>query len=114
MFIFITVLQQFSHTTEAIESIEPYIRPSWWTLKAKIRIEDTKDKAKSVHDKIQEQPDATVATIYTDGSGINKKIGAAAYAPTPEEVSHHHLGEETQFNVYTAEITAMQLAIERL
>src|SRR4030095_12790003 len=41
------VLQQFPHTTEAIESIEPYIRPPWWTLKAKTRIEETKDNAKT-------------------------------------------------------------------
>jgi hypothetical protein len=31
-----------------------------------------------------------------------------------EEVSHQHLGGEMQFNVYTTEITAMQLALERV
>jgi len=108
------VLQQFPHTTEAIESIEPYIRPPWWMLKAKTRIEATKDIAKNVHDKTQELTDDTVATIYTDGSGIDTKIGAAAYALTSGEVSHRHLGGETEFNVYTAEITAMQIALEKL
>jgi ribonuclease HI len=100
--------------TESIESIEPFIRPPWWMLKAKTRIEKTKDIAKSAHDKIQELPNANTAIIYTDGSGIDKKIGAAAYAPTSGEASLHHLGGETKFNVYTAEITAMQLALERL
>ena len=108
------ILQQFPHMTERIESIEPFIRPPWWMLKAKTGIEKTKDIAKMAHDKIQELPDAKVATIYTDGSGIDKKIGAAAYASTSGEVSLHHLGNESQFNVYIAEITGMQLALERL
>jgi ribonuclease HI len=72
----------------------------------------TKDIAKNIHDKIQELPDATTVTIYADGSGIDKKIDAAAFNSTTGEVSHQHLGGETQFNVYTAEITALQLAIE--
>ena len=59
-------------------------------------------------------PKSPQITIYTDGSAIDKKIGAAAYAPTSDEASLHHLGGESQFNVYTAEITAMQLALERL
>ena len=108
------VLQQFSHATETIETIEPFARPPWWALNAKTRIEEIKEAAKSAHDEIQQRPDATVSTIYTDGSGIDKKIGAAAYAQTSGEVSLHHLGRESQFNVYTAEITGMQLALERL
>ena len=107
-------LQQFPHMTEGIESIEPFVRPPWWTLKAKTRVDNTKDIAKDTHDKTQELPDVTTVTIYTDGSGIDKKIGAAAFNSTTGEVCHHHLGGETQFNVYTAEITALQLALERL
>jgi hypothetical protein len=105
-------LQQFPYMSEGIESIEPFIRPPWWTLRAKTRMDNTKDIAKDFHDQTQELSDDTIATIYTDGSGINKKIGAAAFNQTDEEVSHHHLGGEMQFNVYTAEITAMQLALE--
>jgi len=108
------VLQQFPQTREIIETIEPFIRPPWWTLNAKIRVEETKGAAKSVHNEIQEKPDATVATIYTDGSGIDKRVGAAAYAPISGETRHYHLGGETQFNVYTAEIAAIQLGLERL
>jgi len=107
-------LQQFPHVAETIETIEPFIRPPWWTLDVKTNIEVTKEAAKSAHDEIQQMPDATVATIYTDGSGIDKKIGAAAYALISGETIHHHLGGEAQFNVYTAEIAAMQLGLERL
>ena len=106
--------QQFPYMTEGIESIEPFIRPPWWTLRAKTRVDYTKDIAKDIDDKIQEVSDDTTVTIYTDGSGIDKKIGAAAFNQIGDEVSHHHLGGEMQFNVYTAEITTMQLALERL
>lgn len=108
------ILQQFPHMTETIETIEPFIRPPWWVLKAQTRVEQTKDMAKKAHDEIQKLPDASVATLYTDGSGTDMRVGAAAYSQTSGKVSHHHLGGEGQFNVYTAEITAMHLAIERL
>ena len=55
------ILQQFPHMTETIETIEPFIRPPWWTLKAKTRIKQTKDTAKNVHDEIQELSDASVS-----------------------------------------------------
>ena len=84
------VLQQFSHATETIETIEPFARPPWWALNVKTRIEVTKEAAKSAHDEIQQRPDATVSTIYTDGSGIDKKIGAAAYALMSDDTSRHH------------------------
>jgi ribonuclease HI len=53
-------------------------------------------------------------TIYTDGSGIENKIGAAAYTTATNEASHQHLGSEAQFNVYAAELTARHLAIKLL
>ena len=83
-----------------IETIEPYIRPPWWISIAKTRIETTKNDAKDQHDRIQTQSDDTIITIYTDGSGIENKIDAAAYNPSMNEVNHQYLGSETQFNIY--------------
>ena len=97
-----------------IETIEPYIRPPWWTPTAKTRIEITKNDAKDLHDRIQTHPDDTTMTIYTDGSGIENKIRAAAYNSSTNEVSHQYLGSETQFNVYTAELKALHLAVNQL
>ena len=109
------ILQQFPYMSERIETIEPYIRSPWWTPTTKIRIETTKNDAKLLHDKIQMHLDAaTTVTIYTDGSGIENKIGAAAYNLSTNEVSHQYLGSEAQFNVYTAELTALRLAVEQL
>src|SRR5204863_22924 len=63
------VLQQFPLMTENIETIEPYIRPPWWTPKVEIKIDTTKDKAKDQHYKILHE-NSTAPTIYTDGSGF--------------------------------------------
>ena len=59
-------------------------------------------------------PDDTTITIYTDGSGIENKIGAAAYDSSMNKVSHQYLVNETQFNVYTAELKALHLTIKQL
>jgi ribonuclease HI len=48
-------------------------------------------------------------TIYTDGSGIMEKIGAAAYNQTLNETAHQHLGKHSEYNVYSAELTALDL-----
>ena len=90
------------------------MRSPWWTPIAKTRIEITKNDVKDQHDRIQMLPDDTIVTIYTDGSGIENKIGAAAYNSSMNEVNHQYLGSETQFNVYTAELKALHLAIEQL
>jgi hypothetical protein len=55
-----SVLHQFPHMTESIESIEPFIR---WKLKAK--------KKSWITQKTQELPNSIIATIYTDGCVIN-------------------------------------------
>ena len=57
------ILQQFPHTTERIESIEPFIRPPWWMLKAKTRIERTKDSAKDAHQSGLAVPNRTEPNI---------------------------------------------------
>lgn len=108
------MLQQFPHMCGKIESIETHIRPPWWTPTARITIELTKDNAKAHHGKTQERVNATTVTIYTDGSGIGNKIGATVYNSVTNEVSYQHLGSETEFNVYTAELTVLHLAIKQL
>ena len=111
---FENILQQFPCLTGWSETIEPYIRPPWWVPKVKIKIEATKDNAKDQHDEICERPKALTVAIYTDGSGIENKIGAAAYNSSANEVGHQHLGDVTQFNVYAAELTALHLAVQQI
>ena len=97
--------------TEKIEHIEPFIRPPWWTLNAQVIISQDKQSAKAHHDRIQGINQYTLPlTIYTDGSGINNKIGAAAC--NTKEILHQHLGPSEKFNVFTAEVSAIGLAMD--
>ena len=48
-------------------------------------------------------------SIYTDGSGI--KIGVAAYNTTTDETKYQHLGDDLQYNLYAAELTAIHMDI---
>ena len=55
-------------------------------------------------------PNNTIV-IYTDGSGANDKIGAAAFNKSLNQVTHQHLGGQMHYNVYSAELTALNLGI---
>jgi ribonuclease HI len=79
-----------------------------------IKIDSTKDEAKNQHYEMQKHEKSTVATIYTDGSGIKGNIGAAIYDATTEQPRHQHPGKDIHYNVFVAETTALQLAIETL
>ena len=103
-----SALQQFSILTEQIETIEPFIRPPWWMPKAKIQISTTKDQAKSLHENFHSM--SGTEAIYTDGSGIGGRVGAAKYYASNHKVTHQHLGNETEYNVFAAELTALCLA----
>ena len=106
------ILQQFPYMATQIETIEPYIRPPWWLSKIQIKMSPSKEDAKALHNEIQELTGPTTAVIYTDGSGIEGKIGAAIYSLTMDKVAHQHLGTETQHNVFIAEVTALKMAAE--
>jgi ribonuclease HI len=59
----------------------------------------------------------TTIRLYTDGSGIDGHIGAAAYCPQISETKQQYLGfirlgtDSTQ-NVYVAELFAIKLAVD--
>ena len=59
----------------------------------------------------------TGLAVYTDGSGTNKKIGAAAVLMLNDmelKTLQYRLGTETEHTVYEAEITAVILALHLL
>jgi hypothetical protein len=78
------MLNQFPLMTTKIETIEPYIRAPWWTPKTQVEIAPDKKAAKSRHDELVNSTSNNTMTIYTDGSGIMEKVGAAAYIPNIE------------------------------
>ena len=65
----------------------------------------------TLHDRICEGASNDTIIIYTDSSGIANKIGAAAFNPTLNKANHQHLGSDAQYNVYAAEMTALDMAI---
>ena len=106
-------MQQFPHTARKTEFIKPFIHPPWWLPKAQITIADTKDDAKAMHDKIlQNTHPGTTQFIYTDGSGIQEKIGVAIFEPAMNAATQQHLGSEIDFNVFAAEVSALATAAE--
>jgi ribonuclease HI len=50
-------------------------------------------------------------TIYTDGSGIDDKIGETAHNAITKRTTCQHLGDEWRYNVYAAELTALHIGI---
>ena len=57
----------------------------------------------------------TTATSYASsqtGSGTNGHVGAAAYSLELAKTKSQYLGSETQFNVYAAGVTAINMAVE--
>ena len=93
----------------------PYIKPPWWSLTNTTTHIATipKDKAKEEHENfLKDNSTPNILYIYTDGSGIENHIGAAAYSPTISAVAHHHLGKADNTNVYAAELTGIHLAVK--
>jgi ribonuclease HI len=99
-----------------IETIQAFVRPPWWKLEVKVTIPESKETAKNAHEQITSEPDSSTPeiSIYTDGSGIDGNIGAAAYSPEPTNTVCHHLGSDQQYNVYSSELTAFLLALQIL
>jgi len=109
------VKQYPSYVTETMEEIHPHIKPPWWTLTNTTTHIATipKDKAKEEHENfLKDNSTPNILFIYTDGSGIENHIGAAAYSPTTSAAAHHYLGKADNTNVYAAELTGIHLAVK--
>lgn len=62
-----------------------------------------KNEAANLHDRLQRQAlgHNDIMTIYTDGSGINGKIGAAIYNATVNGImAYRHFGDELRYNIH--------------
>ena len=94
-----------------LETIVPYIRPPWWSLKASIHIDADKETAEAHHLRTISQLDDTTVQIYTDGSGINEGIGAAMYCHTDQQVEQRYLGKSSESMVYAGELEAIHMAV---
>jgi hypothetical protein len=98
----------FPNHAAPMEAIKPYPVPPWWMPPFTIKIGTTKATAKSSHDGTSHDPNTLL--VYTDGSGIDGHIGAAALSPQVAQIRQQYLGADEDHNVYTAEITGFELA----
>ena len=109
------VKQYPSYAAGNMEEIHPYIEPPWWspTNTTTYIASIPKDKAKVEHESfLKDNSTPNILHIYTDGSGIEDQVGAAAYSPTIPAVAHDYLGKADHTNVYAAELTAIHLGIK--
>jgi hypothetical protein len=81
------------YSPSMMETIQPYIRLPWWIPMARIDISTNKKEAKKRHDETLQDP--STISIYTDGSGIDRQIGAAAFCPTMSETRQQYIGTES-------------------
>ncbi|KAF6525599.1 hypothetical protein HZS61_011394 [Fusarium oxysporum f. sp. conglutinans] len=92
------------------EHITPYIVPPWWQGPQTF-IEASIEEAQARHEQIiQDELDAI--HIYTDGSGIDGSIGAAAVCTTTQETKSVYMGDETTSTVYAGELQGISLALQ--
>jgi ribonuclease HI len=100
--------RSFPQYAATIETIKPHPFPPWWSPPFTIEVEGNKKTAKAKHDATQHEEHTL--RIYTDGSGIDGHVGAAAFCPNTMQTESQYLGSEEEHNVYTAETTAFELA----
>ena len=63
------IINQFPFTTK-IESIDPYIRPPWWTLQLRVQVAANKELAKDLHDKLPSHISDNAMVICTAQSSV--------------------------------------------
>lgn len=109
---------KYNQQLSRIEQRCAYVSPPWW-IPIPIVIHHDKETARVSHDAITEDP--RNITIYTDGSGIDRRIGASAvwttsmgltWAPLVAHTKKAFLGTIENFTVYTGELYGIIMALE--
>src|SRR5205085_3546005 len=99
-----------------METIYPHIKPPWWnpTNVTTAISHVNKEQAKREHEgSLREHiKNPNTMCIYTDGSGIEGSVAAAAYSITLNQKMHQYLGGDQTTNVYAAELTGIQIAMQ--
>ena len=93
-----------------LEKVTPYVVAPWWRPPITV-ISKNSDEAKKLHDVTFRTRERTELLMYTDGSGINNKIGAAAVATQFSVRLESYLGTFGCHTVYTGELQGVNLAL---
>jgi ribonuclease HI len=102
-----------------IEHRYPYVTTPWWKP-PQVTLDRTPEEATTQHGIICARKDTTC--IYTDGSGIDGHVGAAAVVllePSSKtspilRKRIHYMGKDTESIVYAAELKGISLALQTL
>jgi hypothetical protein len=93
-----------------LEVRDPFVVEPWRPLPT-VTIQDNREAAEKHHNQIVTGQDQPIA-IYTNGSGINRKVGAAAVAPAIDKHTSAYMGKETTSTVYAAKLVGILIALE--
>ncbi|KAF2473707.1 uncharacterized protein BDR25DRAFT_311906 [Lindgomyces ingoldianus] len=91
------------------EPIPPFIIPPW-QQGPKTYIDKHNETARERHDR--ETATDQDLSIYTDGSGMDDGIGAAAVCPHTQQTCSAYPGLSTTSTVYAAELYGINLALQ--
>ncbi len=104
-----TIQKQTGLKPEETETSTPFLTPPWWAPPP-ITIAPSKNLAIDQHNTtVQNSVSQGLLPIYTDGSGINGKIGASAVTSSISDQAY--LGPDTQYTVFTGELYGIHLAL---
>ncbi|KAJ6436234.1 reverse transcriptase [Purpureocillium lavendulum] len=92
------------------EQIEPFVAPPWWQG-PQTYIDETAEGARKKHWALLRRETGALH-IYTDGSGINGQIGAAAVCSTTQQTRSAYMGTEATSTVYAGELQGISLALD--
>ena len=93
-----------------LEIIIPYVTAPWW-IPPMFQIAQNKDEGKKQHDNAILPRNPRQLCVYTDGSGINGKIGASAAAPSTGVTRQIFLGRSSCYTVYSGELQGIAMAL---
>jgi hypothetical protein len=103
-------MHRFKLKPQLLENVEASRQGPKWELDVAIRIADSKEKAKQ-----EDLADPTRIKVYTDGSGLDGKIGAAAVLyrnGVLKSKRRLHLGSMKHHTVFEGEGVGMILGLE--